>query len=85
MKFIFLPCAIALHLALANSELSRGQQFMAPEIEIELPLKLVFRSNMADSIEIKETKADENPGATLLLNLFLCMNESFFQFSISDL
>ena len=38
MKFIFLPCAIALHLVLANRELSRGQQFMAPEIEIELPL-----------------------------------------------
>ena len=42
MKFIFLPCAITLHFALANRELSRGQQFLAPEIEIEFSLLTII-------------------------------------------
>ena len=49
-----------------------------------LPL-LLFCSNMADAVEIKETKADADPGALSLLDSIFHLHESLFQFPISNL
>ena len=57
-----------------------ASNFWLRKLKLNSP-ELLFRSNMADSIEIKETKADENSGAPLLYTI----HETFFQFSISNL
>ena len=50
-----------------------------------LPL-LLFCSNMAGAVEIKETKADADPGAlSLILDSIFHLHESSFQFPISNL